>query len=145
MAAHERDIAPDLARDEVAARGAAADGDGLGSRAHVRSTIARAREAIRASHERTAQSRLAVARAEALVGASDRVLQASTALRAQLRASVTAYVHRLKREGLPPERMLVDVKSAVIEATPSDLEPFERRELMDEVVRWSIEAYYEAA
>jgi hypothetical protein len=37
------------------------------------------------------------------------------------------------------------VKSAVREAAPPDLDPYEARELVEDVVRWSIEAYYHAA
>lgn len=37
------------------------------------------------------------------------------------------------------------VKSAVQEATPRELEIQDARELMEDVVRWSVEAYYQAA
>jgi hypothetical protein len=115
---------------------------GLGSRAHIRETLDHARAVIRASQERTAASHSALARAEALAGASERVVNEALALRAQLRASVTAYVLHLRAGGAPPERMLVEVKSAVREATPPELDTFEARDLMEDVVRWSVEAYY---
>ena len=122
----------------------AAQGDRLGSRAHVRATLERARAAIRASRERAALSRSLLARAETLAGASTRVLRESQALRAQLRAYVTAYVRHLKAEGLPPERTIVLVKTAVRDGTPPELDVWEARELMEDVVRWSVEAYYHA-
>ncbi|GLC25123.1 hypothetical protein rosag_16360 [Roseisolibacter agri] len=119
--------------------------DGLGSRAHIRATIERARAAIHSARDRTTSSRAALAHSDALVGASEQMLQQSLALRAQLRASVTAYARHLRADGEPPQRMLVLVKSAMREATPPELDPYDARALMEDVVRWSIEAYYHAA
>ncbi len=117
----------------------------LGSREHVRQTVERARAATLAARERRAHSHTVVARSEALAAATERVLHESAALRAQLRASVTAYVHHLKADGLPPERMLILVKSVVLDASPAALDVDDARRLMDDVVRWSVEAYYDAA
>ncbi len=117
----------------------------LGSRDHIRATLARARAAAETARERAAPSREVLARADAVAGASERALDASLALRAQLRASVTAYVRHLKADGAAPERMLVLVKAAVSESTPPELDPAETRALMEDVVRWSVEAYYHAA
>ena len=58
---------------------------------------------------------------------------------------MTAYVRHLKADGLPPERMLVLVKTAFREAAPPELDPVDARALMEDVVRWSVEAYYDAA
>ena len=118
---------------------------GLGSRAHIRQTLERARSAIRESRERASTSRSLLARAEALADASGRVLQESLAIRAQLRASVTAYVRHLKDDGIPSERVVVLVKTAVRDAAPPELDAWDARDLMEDVVRWSIEAYYHAA
>ena len=117
----------------------------LGSCDHVRATLIRARPAICAARARTQTSRTVLARAEALVGASAELVQASLALHAELRASITACVRRLHADGLPAERVLVRVKAAVREAMPSELEPSEARDLMEDAVRWTIEAYYRAA
>jgi hypothetical protein len=68
----------------------------------------------------------------------------SVALRAELRASVTAYVRRLRADGEPPQRMLVLVKETLADAFPSELDPTERRVLQADVIRWSIDAYYQA-
>ena len=54
-------------------------------------------------------------------------------------------VRQPKAEGLPAERTLVPVKSAVYGGTPPELEAWEARELREDVVRWSIDACYEAA
>nr|ASV46937.1 hypothetical protein [uncultured bacterium] len=117
----------------------------LGSRDHIRETVARARAAARVARERTAHSREVLARADAVADASERAVEASLALRAQLRASVTAYVRHLRADGAPPERMLVLVKAAVSESAPPELDPVEAHALMEDVVRWSVEAYYHAA
>ena len=61
-------------------------------------------------------------------------------LRALVRASATAYARRLRDEGLTPERMLVLVKVA---AGHPGAHGFAARELTNDVVRWSIEAYFD--
>ena len=118
---------------------------GLGSRAHIAQTLERARATIRAAHALRGRSYSLLARSETLVGVSERMVQESDALRAQLRASVAAYARRLKAEGQPSERMLVLVKTAVREAVPPEFDAVEVRELLEDVVRWSVEAYYDAA
>jgi hypothetical protein len=142
--APQRDPTPDDARVTAAPDDGGAS-DVVGSRAHIRTTLERARQAIRSARELTANSQSLLTRAASLVGASGRAVQDSVALRAQLRASVTAYVCHLRGDGVPAERMLVLVKSAVREATPPELDVWEACELMEDVVRWSVEAYYDAA
>ena len=61
-------------------------------------------------------------------------------LKALVRASATAYARRLRDEGLTPERMLVLVKVA---AGHPGAHGFGARELTNDVVRWSIEAYFD--
>lgn len=118
--------------------------DGLGTRAHVQHTLERARAAVAASGERAQSSEQLIARAELLVGESEALRRHSSAFRAQLRASVSAYVRHLRDAGTPSERMVVLVKGAVRDFAPRDLEATEARALMDDVVRWSIEAYFHA-
>jgi hypothetical protein len=63
----------------------------------------------------------------------------------ELRAAIYAYARQLRREGVPPERALVAIKTLVYEGLstlrPSDAE--ERR--LSLAVRWCIAAYYEGA
>jgi hypothetical protein len=127
------------------AASAEASATGLGSRAHIGQTLARARAAILSAQAHMGRSQSLLARAQLLVGASARNVQESADLRELLHASVAAYARRLKAEGQPPERMLVLVKSAVREAVPPELDAVEVRELVEDVVRWSVEAYFEAA
>jgi hypothetical protein len=62
------------------------------------------------------------------------------ALRAMVRAAATAYVRRLRADGTTPERMLVLVKSATSDhGSPG----FGAQELTNDIVRWSIEAYFD--
>lgn len=70
----------------------------------------------------------------------DRTSDDHRALRALARAAATAYVRRLKAEGLTPERMLVLVKAAT---TGHGFPGHGARELSDDIVRWSIEAYFD--
>jgi hypothetical protein len=117
----------------------------IGSREHVRATLASARQTLAAARERHARARLLLSRSAARLEQGERTVQQSLAARAQLRASVTAYVRCLRAEQLPPERVLVLVKSAVRDDTPPELDVADARELMEDVVRWSIEAYYQTA
>jgi hypothetical protein len=117
----------------------------LGSSVQFRATLKRARQTIRESQDRALHSRSALARAQALVGASERLRDQALALRAQLQASVTAYARDLRADGVPCEQVLVLVKTTVRESTGPELHPAEASELMEDLVRWSIEAYYEAA
>ena len=69
----------------------------------------------------------------------------AAAIRAQLRASFTGYVRQLAGEGLPAERMLVLVKRVVRDALPFRTDPEQARLLIEDVVRWSIEAYFDGS
>lgn len=71
------------------------------------------------------------------------MLAASDELRAHLRTVVSSYVSLLRRDGVPPERMLVLVKNAV-ESAHADLDARGRRAIMDEMVRWAVDAYFAA-
>jgi hypothetical protein len=62
------------------------------------------------------------------------------ALRAMVRAAATAYARRLRDEGATPERMLVLVKSVTSQHTSPG---FGAQELTSDIVRWSIEAYFD--
>ena len=73
---------------------------------------------------------------------SQATAQAANALQAQLRASLTAYVAHLRDGGMQSEGMIIRVKSVVHAATPDDVPVSKSRRLMEDVVRWSIEAYY---
>ena len=120
--------------------------DGRARRAEVRQTLERARAAIRASLDAHAHGQTVLTRAAALREDADRARQESAARRTELREAVRAYVRDLRDEGQPPQRMLVLVKSAVRDSTPLRTEPLEaRQELTADVVRWSVEAYYETA
>ena len=145
MAHRDDDALASRRADPTPTRSAPDDGDGaLGSRGHLRVTLERVHAAIAASSAGGLRSRSLLASAEPLAAESGRLVRASQSLREQLRASVGAYARRLRTDGVPSERMLVLVKSAVRDATPRELDAIEARELMDEVVRWSIEAYYAA-
>lgn len=67
------------------------------------------------------------------------------AARGQLCDAVGMLAVRLRRDGLPPQRMLVAVKDAVRAAAPTADEVLAAREVMGDAVRWGIDAYYAAA
>jgi hypothetical protein len=62
------------------------------------------------------------------------------ALRAMVRAAATVYARQLRAQGLPPERMLVLVKQAT---SHQGIPGFGAQELTNDIVRWSIEAYFD--
>ena len=62
--------------------------------------------------------------------------------RREAREAVTEFAARLRADGEPPERVLVVIKAAVRDATPGVLDAMQLHALTDDVVRWSIEAYY---
>jgi len=61
-------------------------------------------------------------------------------IRADLNASIACYARLLRALDKPPERMLVHIKVAFTEAAPHQDD--DTRELLEDVVRWAIEAYY---
>lgn len=65
--------------------------------------------------------------------------------RARLHTAVVAFARRCRVAGVPAERMLVAVKATVRGAMPARLDAFAARDLLDTMVRWSIEAYYDVA
>ena len=132
-----------IPRDVVAAD--SSERGSVGSRAHVRQTLERAHATLAAARGRLGDSDATLERAGDRTAASERAVQESLALRTQLHASVTAYVRGLKADAIPPERMLALVKSTVLEATPPELDVAQGRALMEDAVRWSIDAYYGAA
>jgi hypothetical protein len=62
--------------------------------------------------------------------------------REALRRAVMAYVRRLRGSGVSPAQTILRVKSAV--EPELTLPTYERRECVDDVVRWTIKAYYDA-
>ena len=60
--------------------------------------------------------------------------------RALARAAATAYARRVRAEGLAPEQMLVLVKAAT---SIHGLLGFGAQALTSDIVRWSIDAYFE--
>jgi hypothetical protein len=77
-------------------------------------------------------------------------LPAGDATRRALRALVSDYVDTVKLQGDPPERVISRLRALVAAAhltspgvaSPSDRTFACRRELIDDMVGWSIERYY---
>ena len=129
------------AADNPAAAELHPDSDAFGSAEHVRATFARAAAAT----DRALG--LWLARHESRVHFGDRrdpqLVRTGgelPALRAMLRASVTTYVRQLREQGMTPERMLVLVKAA---AAGTVARGVDARELVNDLVRWSIEAFFD--
>jgi hypothetical protein len=116
-------------------------GEAVGSAEHLHSAFGRAARAadlavgLWLAHQSHAEVRPERFRSSDLGVGSE--LQS---LRALVWASAGAYARRLRDEGLTPERMLVLVKVA---ADHPGARGFWARELTNDVVRWSIEAYFD--
>jgi hypothetical protein len=67
---------------------------------------------------------------------------AGSATRSELRAAVTVLVRALRAENLPPEVVLVRVKRIAAAAGLRGDGGDEPAELLADIVRWSVEAYY---
>ena len=102
--------------------------------------LAAASVAARAATERYVEIRR---KCESTVEESRELLDVSRELREQLRHVVTSYVSILRLDGTPPERVILQVKTAV-ESCNLSLDARRQRHLMDEVVRWAVDAYYAA-
>jgi hypothetical protein len=63
-------------------------------------------------------------------------------LREQLRDSVRMYAIELRRDDVLPERVIVLIKSAIGESDP--VRDHNHRAVVDDVVRWAVDAYYAA-
>jgi hypothetical protein len=65
----------------------------------------------------------------------------TAAERDRLRETVCAFVDELKRQGLPPERVIVELRSIADQARTGVL----TESLIADAVRWCIERYYGTA
>ena len=109
------------------------------SREHVRQVLQRA--VVTESSRGWARSESSADRNKA--GASSAASYAQSAMRAQLRASVSLFVRRLRDDGLPPEQTLVELKETVWAVGTLDRASADGRDLMEEMVRWAVAAYYD--
>ena len=100
-------------------------------------TVAKAKSQHARSLESLDQSRERVLWSDQLVGRS-------VAVRDRLRDTVAALAASERAKGVPPERMLIELKNMVLEVEDDRLDVALARSLMDDVVRWGIEAYYAA-
>lgn len=105
----------------------------------LRDRVAAARVQFRTVAERYVQLRRNV---NATCQEAQELLAQATELRESLRDSVADYVSVLRRINVPPERAIVLVKTAVVEP---DLVPDKHhRQVIEEAVRWAVDAYYAA-
>lgn len=126
-----------------------ADGAGVpfaavGTAAHVRQSLERMAAALQGADGRQAgHSRPPLARAGRPPSDPNGGGRAAAGPhREALRDSVRAYARQLRAEAVPPQRMLVLVKGEVAAAAPGACDGDDRRTLLEDVVRWSIDAYY---
>jgi hypothetical protein len=73
-----------------------------------------------------------------------RALRGEVALRRELRAAAVSYARTLRSLHVEPQRMLVLVKTAA-DVSESALPPAQQASIVGDVVRWSIDAYYDGA
>lgn len=100
--------------------------------------------AVARAQELATQSHAAGATARDVLDGTGAALRELGATRATLDDAVGALATRLRRDGAPPERMLVLVKDAARAATPPGADPPAARDLMARAVRLGIAAYFAA-
>jgi hypothetical protein len=83
-----------------------------------------------------------ITRPEALADVAIGTRRETATLRRELCSGIVAYTRQLQSAGMRPEEMLVRVKAVVRDAMPLELEASAARDLMEDVVRASIDAYY---
>lgn len=106
--------------------------------------LVRVVDAIAKSKESRARTRELLNQSEERVMWSDTLVGKSVAIRDRLRDTVVALATLERAKGVPPEKMLTLLKGIVIDAEADKLDAADARSLMDDVVRWGIEAYYAA-
>ena len=98
-----------------------------------------AREAARAAAERYVRI---CRQCQLTIEASHELRTAAQSLRDQLQDSVRTYALELRRGEVLPERVVVLMKSAIGEC--DEVRDRNYRAVMDDVVRWAVDAYYAA-
>ena len=106
----------------------------------------RAIRAVAAAHAVVAKSYELISRPRSAAdGGADTVGDADAdSQRAMLRATVDDYIIHLRDAGKPPERALVHLKLVLNETPTHELAATERDRLLEEIVRWGIDAYFRA-
>lgn len=106
--------------------------------------LARVVDAIAETKAQRAHSMELLSQSRERVTWSDTLVGRSLTVRDRLRDTVSALASLERAKGVPPEKMLMLLKGIVIDAEAEKLDAAEARSLMDDVVRWGIEAYYAA-
>ena len=97
------------------------------------------RDAARAAAERYVRI---CRQCQLTIEASQELRAAAQTLREQLRESVRTYALELRRDEVLPERVIVLVKSAIRESDA--MRDQNHRAVLEDVVRWAVDAYYAA-
>ena len=115
--------------------------DGTGPRARAERARTRARALSAKALVLHARANVHVAHAAAEVGRAK-------ALRLRLREVVSEHAKLSRRIGEPPEQTVVRIKEAATEAVAlartkaAAVDPFEAQHLRDQLVRWTLDAYF---
>lgn len=112
----------------------------VGSPEHLQSTFARAAAAADRAVGVWGATKAPLFPDDVARAPEDRTPDDFRTLRALVRASATAYARRLRDDGTTPERMVVLVKAAAVHRGVPE---FSVQQLTNDIVRWSIEAYFD--
>jgi hypothetical protein len=82
------------------------------------------------------------AESEATMAKAQAAQRSAAAAREQLHVTCDTFVRQLKAAGLPPQQVLIAVKTIVRDAARRIDAPWDSHPLTREVVQWSIDAYY---
>lgn len=101
-------------------------------------------EAIAEANHHNVRSKTPVGPSHERLVWSDCLIGESATIRDRLQDTVVALAGMERAKGVAPEKMLVLLKELIVDADRDKLSAMDARSLMDDVVRWGIEAYYAA-
>lgn len=110
----------------------------------ARALLHRVVEAIAEAKTHNVRSRILLEESRERLVWSDCLIGETALVRDRLHDTVWALAGMERAKGVAPEKMLVLLKGLIVDADHDRLSALDARSLMDDVVRWGIEAYYAA-
>lgn len=109
----------------------------------TRALLSRAVAAIAMAQEQSIRSARLLSRAHERLNWAERMLGEARIIDG-LRDAIAALARSERTKGEPPEKVILLLKRLTVQAGGEQLEPPDARMLVEDVVRWGIDAYYAA-
>lgn len=72
----------------------------------------------------------------------DLLVDETGTIETEIRIGIATLARQQRQRELPPEKMVTEIKTLLVEAGIERLESFDSQSMMSDVVRWGIKAYY---